>query len=506
LPYLPLQGCNLGIKINDRLSIEDVLTTTDGSYLSNDTYSGHSWVFAKKDGKLSTSSHGSPYGDLLSPLRSKLLGILSALYILYKAEIQFPLPTTKVELLCDSREAINLVLHRNHPSLKISNQVDNNIIMEIFSLRKLIRTVITPVYVKQSKKLKTPSLCEDLHDEAHHIASMYTADGTPSLPNHPIGGQLPFHLISLRLANQTYQGKSQKPVTAAVFTKDIRDKITKDTKWDNSTLQGVDFQAIESALQTCPRPARNKYTKLMFELNQINYLNNKYYNTTSTCPSCQLVIKTFQHVLSCLSTSMVAHRQLALETLTQEINSILTPSQIAQSILSRITLTEPSSPSPVHDSLMTALKAQDSIGWHQFLLGRISKKWQLAYVALYDSKRHPRLASWISKFITLIWSYTHSLWKGWNQEVHGRTSAELISQGLSQYHNTILSMYQEYTQDPFLFPAHLFDRPLSNLLLMSEDATQCWIQTAKEAKRTQKLMQNQTAASRNCLAQFLGKK
>jgi len=116
---------------------------------------------------------------------------------LYKAEIQFPLPTTKVELLCDSREAINLVLHRNHPSLKISNQVDNNIIMEIFSLRKLIRTVITPVYVKQSKKLKTPSLCEDLHDEAHHIASMYTADGTPSLPNHPIGAQLPFHLISL---------------------------------------------------------------------------------------------------------------------------------------------------------------------------------------------------------------------------------------------------------------------------------------------------------------------
>jgi len=378
--------------------------------------------------------------------------------------------------------------------------------MEIFSLRKLIRTVITPVYVKQSKKLKTPSLCKDLHDEAHHIASMYIADGTPSLPNHPIGGQLPFHLISLRLANQTYQGKSQKPVTAAVFTKDIRDKITKDTKWDNSTLQGVYLQAIESALQTCPRPARNKYTKLMFELNQINYLNNKYYNTTSTCPSCQLVIKTFQHVLSCLSTSMVAHRQLALETLTQEINSILTPSQIAQSILSRITLTEPSSPSPVHDSLMTALKAQDSIGWHQFLLGRISKKWQLAYVALYDSKRHPRLASWISKFITLIWSYTHSLWKGWNQEVHGRTSAELISQRLSQYHNTILSMYQEYTQDPFLFPAHLFDRPLSNLLLMSEDATQCWIQTAKEAKRTQKLMQNQTAASRNCLAQFLGKK
>jgi len=218
-----------------------------------------------------------------------------------------------------------------------------------------------------------------------------------------------------------------------------------------------------------------------------------------------LVVETFQHILSCPSTSMVAHHQIAFETLTQEINNIFTPPQIAQSILSRISLTEPSSPSPVQNSVMTALKAQDSIGGHPFLLLCISKKWRLADIALYDSKKHPRPAAWTSKLITLIWLYTHSLWKGRNQEVHGWTSAERISRHLSQYHNTITSMYQEYTQDPFLFLAHLrysFDKPLSNLLLMSEDAARCWILAAEEAKRTQKLMQNQMAASRNCLARF----
>jgi len=39
---------------------------------------------------------------------------------------------------------------------------------------------------------------------------------------------------------------------------------------------------------------------------------------------------------------------------------------------------------------------------------------------------------------------------------------------------------------------------------MSEDVSQCWIETAKEAKRIQRLALNASESSRRCLAHFLG--
>ncbi len=85
---------------------------------------------------------------------------------------------------------------------------------------------------------------------------------------------------------------------------------------------------------------------------------------------------------------------------------------------------------------------------------------------------------------------------------------EQISQCLASYHSVIKILYRECTDGPFLFPSHLrhhFDRPLTDLLNMSEDASQCWIETAKEAKRTQRLALKASESSRRCLACFLGK-
>jgi len=54
----------------------------------------------------------------------------------------------------------------------------------------------------------------------------------------------------------------------------IQDKIAYDTKLTSPLVSSVDWPGIEKALQTVSRPARVKYAKLMYEVNQTNYLNN----------------------------------------------------------------------------------------------------------------------------------------------------------------------------------------------------------------------------------------
>jgi hypothetical protein len=161
---------------------------------------------------------------------------------------------------------------------------------------------------------------------------------------------------------------------------------------------------------------------------------------------------------------MIVIKQSALETLTQSLADIFTPTQITQSILSQLSLTTVALTVPLPISASQAMLVQDTIGWHQCLLGCININWRMAYTALHDPRKQPKPSVWASKLILGLWTYMHTLWKGRNQVVHGITLAESMKCQISQYQEAITTMYMEYASDPFLFPTHLrclFDRPLS---------------------------------------------
>jgi hypothetical protein len=64
---------------------------SNGSYFWGNGGLGHSWLFATRAGRIICSGPGAPFGNKMSRLRSKLLGILSTLYILYQAEVTHPI-------------------------------------------------------------------------------------------------------------------------------------------------------------------------------------------------------------------------------------------------------------------------------------------------------------------------------------------------------------------------------------------------------------------------------
>ncbi len=141
----------------------------------------------------------------------------------------------------------------------------------------------------------------------------------------------------------------------------------------HSVVQSVDWQALGRATSTISRPARIKLTTLMFNLNQTNYLNNKYYGTTSMCPCCNKETETFHHVLTCSSTLSTSARLVSQENFRSEMEAMSTPPQLIQLVLSF--LSEATDPRPtMTDPLLDLHQSQLEIGCDQFLCGRISRK------------------------------------------------------------------------------------------------------------------------------------
>jgi hypothetical protein len=82
---------------------------------------------------------------------------------------------------------------------------------------------------------------------------------------------------------------------------ELNKKILRGTKWTYHTMAQIDWDSVEITFTKVSKPARIKFSKLIFDLNQTNYRNNKFYGTTRMCLSCNKHKETFQHIAECQS-------------------------------------------------------------------------------------------------------------------------------------------------------------------------------------------------------------
>jgi hypothetical protein len=133
----------------------------------------------------------------MNPLRAELLGILSALYILYKVERTCSLPLGTIEFVCDNKEAIGSAMEQHRPDVRIATQEEHDILIEIHYLRQKLKTSLSVTWVKSHSKILPLSPQGYSHEEAHHIAYTYTSESPLNLPLNSDGHVLPFHVISM---------------------------------------------------------------------------------------------------------------------------------------------------------------------------------------------------------------------------------------------------------------------------------------------------------------------
>jgi hypothetical protein len=96
-PYPPSQTDSSNIAY--AASISDLSISTDGSFYP---------TTGDADCMILCSCPGSPYGTTNTHARAELLGILSAIYISYHAEIIFPIQSGPYVFHCNNKEMLNI--------------------------------------------------------------------------------------------------------------------------------------------------------------------------------------------------------------------------------------------------------------------------------------------------------------------------------------------------------------------------------------------------------------
>jgi len=115
---------------------------SDSSSHKENKGAGHSWLSATQTGKIISSGPGAPFGNKMNHLRSKLLGTLSTLYILYQAEVTHPIQQRSVIYNCYDCNTTKAALSSKRPSIATATQDNYGFLMEIFQIRKLLKTKI----------------------------------------------------------------------------------------------------------------------------------------------------------------------------------------------------------------------------------------------------------------------------------------------------------------------------------------------------------------------------
>jgi hypothetical protein len=106
----------------------------------------------------------------------------------------------------------------------------------------------------------------------------------------------------------------------------------KKSGWASYIFSLLQWDAHERAFK-CLTFSQNCITaKLVHGLANTNRQHHVFYNTSPTCPCCQEVDESFEHVLFCGSSDSCSHRNLALQELTTGLKKINTPEQVPEAI------------------------------------------------------------------------------------------------------------------------------------------------------------------------------
>jgi hypothetical protein len=484
-----------------------LVITTDGSYDPITTHASYSWIFggphqlAKASSSI-TNLHRNAY-------RAELHGILAALVTVLWMEEAHPYEFRSATLYSDCQKALKRGLHRGPIGVKDATQDEYDLILAIRHVYTTLKTTITPLWTPGHPTKADPRGEQVKNAKAHALAvsRLHNAQETPHCDSY-----LERPVITVLHRSVIITKGLPQQVIADIHYEPLKLKILRDTNWTEDDFNTVDWHSLHRAMLKMPRPRQIAISKLINGLWNVNIQNHRYYWQSAACPYCPTE-ETMHHLLTCNSKEAQLSRQTATEKLGKAIAAAHTPEPLAAHLLHCIdswTQDQVVRPSPgTKDKITKATREQNHIGWDNFLRGRISKGWHLAYLhfqPIQDKQRVTRASTWTRKLITAVWDYSFSLWEARNNTVHGQTEAARESKALKELRRTAKQLYNSFENDPHIVPTnqnHLFDKPLLLMLQLPFTNLQCWILSAQEAIAMQQCRDSlRNTKQRELLRQF----
>jgi hypothetical protein len=312
----------------------------------------------------------------------------------------------------------------------------------------------------------------------------------------------PAYTIRLIYDNSTLTTKLYKTMSSSLHRKNIVTRIKQKSQWDDTTFQQVHWDAHEAAFSSLSHSNRVMVAKLQHNLINTNHQNARFYGKSPKCPCFLSHVETLDHLLSCSSEGAAEHRQKAITLLETDLASIKTPVEVISAILHGTTMwvrLQTEADLQVHAQTVGSLRGPDmlltaafteqfqSIGWNQFLLGRLSSRWGRSVQSYLKSTDPTYPKTWTAQVISFLWKFSRSLWAYRNTIVHGATDQEIAAKIRSTLEDTARSLYRTFQTSPhFILPRHHYlftSRSMAQRLRLDYDSLSCWIHSVEDAQQ-----------------------
>ena len=196
----------------------------------------------------------------------------------------------------------------------------------------------------------------------------------------------------------------------------------------------------------------------------------------ASCPTCNVPVEDRAHLISCPHPTRAAWRLSCYSNMKKTLEDLDTPDPVKALFLIglRTTLhgrsTTTIDPPP---EVQGIAEAQQKIGWHHILKGRLSKKWDEAV------QRQPNKAKqqWSSKVIGAVFAEWWKLWEMRNDDRHGRDNAEQQQKEQAQTERETTQLYEAHDGKITRDLQWLFDTPLLTRVTLQQKQLRQWLTT-----------------------------
>jgi hypothetical protein len=329
---------------------------------------------------------------------------------------------------CDNLSAGQKAIEWEYPPKPANDHFD--MLAAIHSLRQAlpITTAFRHVEAHQREKYRTRPLDQWAvwNDEMDALAKAYWAFTTnAAVPTSaPVQGKEWAVWANGRKVCKNFRDTIREAVhTDRMTTWWLKTSRTKQAKFTPDQIQLMDTTATKAAWSHANTARRRWICKNAADMIPVGRNMKRWqFWKKNSCPRCLQEDETTAHVQQCQDPRAIAHRQLSLSIFHNRLRFLKTSRDIRWTILSHVkawmTNTIPTQ-RITPPSLRAAVRAQNSLGWNQFMKGRIANNWAPLQAADFTRRRLRNTGkTWSAGLTSAIWELAWQMWDHRNEILH----------------------------------------------------------------------------------------
>ena len=282
--------------------------------------------------------------------------------------------------------------------------------------------------------------------------------------------------------------------------------LQKHPEWTESTFNEIAWDAIGQTLPKLEPYRRTRIIKFQHRITATRKTQQDWDRSINgRCPNChRMKDETEDHIIRCQHDTITAAREASMDKLKETLQSLDTPPDLSLAIQYGIqkwieqndhgnsppAINWPPSTfdyNPIdHRHIESAFNMQCTIGWDEFMRGRICKQWGDIIAQHYYRTAAPsnqNRATWEQRILRNIWEIFDLTWSARNNLIHGIDQTENDKILESAIDADIEEAYRSDQQQIDIDDTSIFHTPMHILIQKSLDFKRAWLKSLYIAKK-----------------------